>query len=97
MTQSQKDLCANAGQRISNLDFLTKREEFKEFINQFRVVAEELAKVILNEDNINAQERERMRQRRIGILDVIDSPEIDMRANRGILDSFFGPGGNPDE
>ena len=44
ITESQKDLCAKAGETISNLDFLTKREEFKNFIAQFRSTAEDAAR-----------------------------------------------------
>lgn len=96
ITESQKDLCAKAGETISNLDFLTKREEFKNFIAQFRRRAEELSEQILDDDAITSEERERLRQRRKGILEVIDSPEEDMRVNRGIIDSYYGPAGDPD-
>ena len=96
ITESQKDLCAKAGETISNLDFLTKREEFKNFVAQFRRRADELRDQILDDDAITSEERERLRQRRNGILEVIESPEEDMRVNRVIIDSYYGPAGDPD-
>jgi hypothetical protein len=30
------------------------------------------------------------------MLEVLDSPAEDMRVNRGIIDSYYGPGGDPD-
>lgn len=90
MTGAQKDLCVKAGETISNLDFLTKREEFRSFVDQFRRRAEELAYSILDDDALTADERERLRQRRKGILEVINSPDEDMRANRNLIDSFYG-------
>lgn len=96
MTESQKDLCAKAGQTISNLDFLLKREEFKNFIEQFRRRADELKNQILEDGPLSSEERESLRQRLRGILEVIESPEEDMRVNRGIIDSYYGAGGDPD-
>jgi hypothetical protein len=96
MTDSQKDLCVKAGQTISNLDFLTKREEFQEFIANHRRNAEAIAERILDDDSLSPEERERLRQRRKGMLEVLDSPAEDMRVNRGIIDSYYGPGGDPD-
>lgn len=97
ITENQKDLCAKAGQTISNLDYLTKREEFQEFIANHRRHADVLAEQILEDDGISSDERERLRQLRKGILSVIDSPEQDMRACRTIIDGHYGPGGDPDE
>lgn len=96
LTDSQKDLCAKAGQTISNLDFLTKREEFQEFIANHRRNADALAEQILDDDSISPEQRERLRQRRKGMLEVLDSPAEDMRVNRGIIDAYY-PGGDPEE
>lgn len=90
LSESQKDTCINAGRIISNLDFLTHREEFQEFIAQFQRRADEMAEQILESDNLSPDERERLRQRRKGILEVILSPDEDMRANRNILDQYHG-------
>ena len=51
-----------------------------------------MARSILEDDELSDLERERLRQRRKGILEVLDSPEQDMKINRKIVDGIY-PGG----
>ena len=96
ITPEQRQTAIEAGQTFSNLEFLTKREEFQEFIAKHRRIAEGLADQILNDDNLTHEERDALRHRRKGILEVIYSPAIDMLTARKITESIYGPGGGPD-
>lgn len=96
ITTDDKDLCARAGQTISNLDFLLKREEFKEFIARHQATVDSMEQTILNDDSISHEEREKMRQIRLGMLEVITSPERTMIANRNVIESFYGSDGLDD-
>lgn len=94
-TPSQRDQATKSGALVSDLDFLTKRREFIEFTDRWRDVAADMARSILDDDELSDLERERLRQRRKGILEVLDSPEQDMKINRKIVDGIY-PGGEED-
>ena len=91
-TPSQREQAIKSGTLISDLDFLTKRREFQEFTDRWRDAAANIAREILENDDLSDLERERLRQRRKGILEVLDSPEQDMKINRKIVDGIY-PGG----
>ena len=63
--------CDGAFAQLSNLDFLEKRPEFQQFLARHRTAVAELERAILEDDSISPEERERLRMRRKGIMDVI--------------------------
>ncbi len=93
LTDNQHEDLALAARTVSNIDFLLGREEFQEFLHKFRRRSAELEDRILNED-MPAETRERLRQLRLGILEVILSPEEDKTANLRTLSQYgVTPGG----
>lgn len=92
MTREITELCRKASETFSNLDFLTKRDEFREFIEIFERRAASIAEEILENDDISADEREKLRQIRKGILEVINFPAEEMAASRRVIASHFPDG-----
>ncbi len=76
-----------ASETISNIEFLEKRPEFIAFMGRFRRRADELADNILHE-KMSPEEREALRQQRLGILEVLEAPKNDKRASLNILKGF---------
>jgi hypothetical protein len=84
MTIEQQATQKKAAETISAIDFLLKRDEFIAFREKhFRRIAE-MEQAILG-DEMTPEQRERLRQRRLGMLEVLNSPEEDREMNRRIL------------
>jgi len=93
LTQGQHEEMAQAAKTVSNIDFLLGRVEFQEFIEKFQRRSDELQDRILHED-MPADQREGLRQQRLGIREVLISLDEDKTANLRTLSQFgITPGG----
>lgn len=79
--RSQADAKAieSAEKRISSINELLRNPHFEAFIQRFRNQADELGRSI-TDDEMTAEGREARRQFRLGILEVIQSPAIELDA-----------------
>lgn len=84
LTQEDKDACRDAFRAISAIEFLTKRPEFETWIKGHREEVKKIELAILEKD-MPADEREKLRQRRFGMLEVINSPAKDMESHVKML------------
>jgi hypothetical protein len=87
-TQAQQDSIKTALSVIRGLDELAGNEHFRLFMKRFSDRADELAMDILHNDKITPEDREKTRNRRLGILDVLLSPSQDRAAQISVLASF---------
>lgn len=76
-----------ASRVIRDLDFLSKSEEFQRFMARFKEQADTLAESILH-DEMPHEEREALRHKRIGILEVLRSPNEDRQAQVSVLAQY---------
>lgn len=71
MTTDQKaELMQTAERAVQDMEFLSKCDEFKRFMDHFRNRSDNLADEILHGD-MQGDEREKKRQFRLGILEVL--------------------------
>jgi hypothetical protein len=71
-------------QLAGDLSFLLGREEFQRFIERHQATVDEIGRAILSDD-MPAEGREALRQRRLGILMVIGTVEEDLQAAQRML------------
>lgn len=87
-TQAQQDSIETALIVIRGLDELAGNEHFRLFMKRFSDRADELAMDILHNDKITPEERESIRNRRLGMLEILLSPSQDRAAQVSVLASF---------
>lgn len=77
LTDDERSACLDSFRAISAIEFLTKRPEFQTWLQGHR---EEVAKIEerILDDDMPSEEREKLRQKRLGMLEVLNSPEDDM-------------------
>lgn len=84
LTPQQRETARVASEMISNLEFLLGRDEFKAFLDRFRRQSDDMADSILHDD-MAPEEREKIRQKRLAILEVLKAPSEDIQACRNTL------------
>lgn len=84
LTPQQRETARIASETISNLEFLLNRPEFKSFLDRFRRQSDDMADSILHDD-MSPEEREKIRQKRLAILEVLKAPSEDIQACRNTL------------
>ena len=82
---SKQDMLTTATTAVRDIEFLARSEEFGRFMDHFKARADKLADEILHSDMPDA-EREKMRQFRLGILEVLRGPQEIHRINATLLD-----------
>lgn len=87
LTSNQNEAISQAAKTVSNIDFLLGRVEFQEFFARFQRRSDELADRILHED-MPPDQREGLRQLRLGIREVLLSPEEDKTTNLNTLSQY---------
>lgn len=84
---TKKQAVATAHQVIRDIDFLTANPQFQRFIERFQKQADSMADKILH-GTMPDREREDLRQKRLGILDVLGSLKDDRSAQMRVLASY---------
>jgi hypothetical protein len=87
MNEEQKHTARVSAEAVSAIDFLTKRPEFQRFLGKLREREAQYAAAILNDDMADG-EREKLRQRRLELVEIIQWPEQERAAHVSILGSF---------
>jgi hypothetical protein len=76
LTAPQRETCRNADRIIRNIDALAEFEPFRAFMARFQAESDDLAEKILHGE-MPSDEREKLRLRRLGILEVLKAPTRD--------------------
>jgi hypothetical protein len=84
MNDQRQELLKTATAMVRDIEFLAKSEEFSRFMDHFKARADKLADEILHGDMTDA-EREKLRQFRLGILEVLRGPQEIHRSNAMLL------------
>jgi hypothetical protein len=87
-TKAQQDAIDTAMKVIRGIDDLAGNENFRNFMKSFSKRSDALALTILHEDKLTHDERESLRNRRLGILEVLMQPSEDRAAQVGNLARF---------
>jgi hypothetical protein len=85
MTDQRHDMLKAATTMVRDIEFLAAREEFTRFLDHFKARADKLADEILHGEMPDA-EREKLRQFRLGILEVLKGPKEIHRYNSVLLE-----------
>jgi hypothetical protein len=88
ITKPQQDAIDTAIKVIRGIDELAGNENFRNFMKSFSKRSDALALTILHEDKLTHDERESLRNRRLGILEVLMQPSEDRAAQVGVLARF---------
>jgi hypothetical protein len=94
MTEQQRQAGENATQILDDLNFLLGREEFQRFWDRLRNQADAMADDVLHNDAISKDQREEIRQKRLGLLEALKAPKEDMDSAAALLK---GMNADPDE
>ena len=76
LTDQQRETCRSADRIVRNIDALAAFEPFQAFMARFQTECDDLADKILH-DTMPADEREKLRLRRLGIMEVLKAPTQD--------------------
>lgn len=87
LNESQKKAVATAHQVIRDIDFLAANPQFKRFAERFQNQLDSMADKILH-GTMTDREREDLRQKRLGILEVFGSLKDDRSAQMRVLSSY---------
>ena len=78
----------SAMQVVRTIDNLTTNEDFRLFMERFTRRADALAMEILHDDTLKPEEREALRNRRLGVLEVLLAPKEDRDAQVRVLGQY---------
>lgn len=81
---------------VNTIDALVQNEDFQRFMKQHSARADQLAQEILHDD-MEPEKREALRNRRLGLLEVLLAPKQDRDAQVGVLARFGVHPGDPQE
>jgi len=84
MNDQRHEMLKSATTMVRDIEFLAKSDEFTRFMDHFKARADRLADEILHGEMADA-EREKLRQFRLGVLEVLKGPQEIHRANALIL------------
>lgn len=76
LTDQQRETCRNADRIIRNIDALADFDPFQAFMSRFQAECDDLADKILH-DEMPYDDREKLRLRRLGIMEVLKAPTQD--------------------
>lgn len=85
MTPTKHEAIRTARMVIHDSTYLLDREEFQRFLARWRVTADKWADEILHDNSLSDKERNDLRQKRLGVLEVLQSPYQDRDAQMGVL------------
>jgi hypothetical protein len=88
MTTSQKEIARASAEAVSAIDTLARRPEFHHFLDSLRRREKQYADSILNDDAMPHDEREKLRQRRMELVEVIEWHVRERQAHVSVLASF---------
>jgi len=87
-TQAQQDAIDTATQVVKTIDNLAESEDFRRFMERFSRRSDQLAEDILHDDSLTPDDREKLRNRRLGILEVLLAPKEDRDAQARVLAQY---------
>jgi len=87
LTHDERVVCDTSLKTVQALDSLTRSEPFKLFIQRLQRRADELADEVLHHDMM-PEEREKRRNHRLGIMEVLRVPREDREASVRTLASY---------
>lgn len=92
-TPEQQASIDTAMQVVKTIDNLSKNDDFRLFMERFTRRSDALAQDILHDDSLSPDEREKLRHRRLGILEVLLAPKEDREAQVRVLAQYgINPG-----
>lgn len=94
LTPEQKEVCEQSLIVVRNIDTLARLDEFKAFMDRIKRRADELANEVLHDD-MKPKEREKRRNHRLGLLEVLGIPKDDREASVRILAQYGISPGDP--
>lgn len=96
-TDSQQLAIESALKLVRTIDNLAGNPDFREFMARFSQRADELAGLILHDDAVSPEQREKLRNRRLGILEILLAPAEDRAAQVRVLAHYgIHPGDGPE-
>ena len=84
---AQQAAIDTAQQAVRTIDALRVNEDFRRFMDRFQARADQLADLILHK-NMKSKEREKLRNHRLGILEVLAAPKEDRAAQVKVLTEY---------
>lgn len=87
-TPEQQASIDTALEVVTTIDNLAKNQDFKRFMERFSRRSDALAQDILHDDDLTPEEREKLRHRRLGILEVLLAPREDREAQIRVLSKY---------
>jgi hypothetical protein len=94
MTHAQQAAAQQAVEILDALRFLESREEFQGFLQRLRNQADAMADTILHDDTLAPELRERLRHKRLGLLEALGAPMEDAKSAAALLKNLQA---DPDE
>lgn len=87
LSSSEKIAADHAANTLRDIEFLTECREFKSFMDGFKNRANQMAELILHDNELSPVDREAMRRERMGILEVLQSPAMIHQGATSVLRS----------
>jgi hypothetical protein len=96
-TPNQLSSIATAREVIRRIDNLKASDDFGKFMAEFSKRADDMADQVLHSETLTLDEREKLRIRRLGILEVLGAPKADRAAQIRVLSSYGITPGDPSD
>jgi hypothetical protein len=87
LSDAAKTACETAANNIRDIEYLQDQPEFKRFMDGFRRRADQMADEVLHNDAMTAGEREATRQKRLGVLEILQAPSLIIQGSGNVLKS----------
>jgi hypothetical protein len=98
LTHEQRVICDQSLSCVHALDALSRSNDFQFFMDRIRRRADQLADEVLHKEDITPDEREKLRNHRSGIMEVLAIPRDDRDASVRILAQYgLAPGAAVDD
>lgn len=87
LSDAAKTACETAANNIRDIEHLQEQPEFRRFMEGFRRRADQMADEVLHNDAMTAEAREAARQKRLGVLEILQAPALIMQGAGNVLKS----------
>lgn len=95
LTPEEKEICEQSLTVVRSLDTLAPLDEFKAFMARIKRRADQLADEVLHDEKLDTTEREKRRNQRTGLMEVLGIPKDDREASIRILAQYGISPGEP--
>lgn len=83
--QANKDARQHAAENIASVGRLLEDSDFNRFMSGFKAMADQLADQVLHDDELTMEKREMIRQKRLGILEVLKGPQTIIQGSESVM------------